>query len=362
MDGNHNYNPNPAPINNRRGDIVRRLAALVIVLAVVAALVYIFVRLDNSGAGAPETPIAPVPEVVIEETAPETIVEEAVVEEPAPETAVEETIVEEPAPETAVEETIVEETPEKGGAAPESSPEVRKLYLAAADELASFRYLEARNTARKALALCGADDPSQQSLTDILGKANIAMALGKGRTPEKLVHTIVSGDSVGALARQNHTTIEAITILNDLKDPHRIMIGYKLSIYPGPWEIKVDLDHTRLNLYNRGELFKVYSIGVGREARTPTGTFRIADRVPNPSWTKGNREIPFGDPENVLGTRWMPLTATGDTPAVEGIGLHGTWNDASISQAVSNGCIRMHNSDIEELFNLVPVGTPATIR
>ena len=71
--------------------------------------------------------------------------------------------------------------------------------------------------------------------------------------------------------------------------------------------------------------------------------------------------VPFGDKENILGTRWMSLTATGETPPARGYGIHGTWEPATLGKQSSAGCIRMRNSDVEELFMLVPEGTPVTI-
>jgi lipoprotein-anchoring transpeptidase ErfK/SrfK len=44
-----------------------------------------------------------------------------------------------------------------------------------------------------------------------------------------------------------------------------------------------------------------------------------------------------------------------------GVGIHGTNNDASIGYSVSHGCIRMHVSDAEWLFNHVAIGTPVFI-
>jgi lipoprotein-anchoring transpeptidase ErfK/SrfK len=41
-------------------------------------------------------------------------------------------------------------------------------------------------------------------------------------------------------------------------------------------------------------------------------------------------------------------------------GVFGTNNPSSIGKAVSNGCVRMYNKDVIELYNLVPVG--ATVR
>ena len=71
--------------------------------------------------------------------------------------------------------------------------------------------------------------------------------------------------------------------------------------------------------------------------------------------------VPFGDKENILGTRWMALAATGDTPPAKGYGIHGTWDESSLGQQSSAGCIRMANRDVEELFVYIPVGAKAAL-
>lgn len=55
----------------------------------------------------------------------------------------------------------------------------------------------------------------------------------------------------------------------------------------------------------------------------------------------------------VLGTRRLKL---GD-----GYGLHGTNQPETIGRAVSHGCVRLRNEDIEKLYDMVPVGTPVFI-
>ena len=57
--------------------------------------------------------------------------------------------------------------------------------------------------------------------------------------------------------------------------------------------------------------------------------------------------------KGVLGTRRLLL---GD-----GYALHGTNNPSSIGQAVSHGCVRLRNEDIEKLYEMVDVGTPVYI-
>jgi L,D-transpeptidase YbiS len=41
--------------------------------------------------------------------------------------------------------------------------------------------------------------------------------------------------------------------------------------------------------------------------------------------------------------------------------IHGTNNDISLGRPASHGCVRMRNSEVIELFDLVPVGTPVGI-
>ncbi|MDA0991414.1 MAG: L,D-transpeptidase, partial [Verrucomicrobia bacterium] len=117
-----------------------------------------------------------------------------------------------------------------------------------------------------------------------------------------------------------------------------------------------------LVVYLDGKFFKRYGVGTGKYGKTPLGEFEIYDKITEPVWWRPDgKEIPFGDPLNILGTRWMAIRATGDTPQVRGYGIHGTWDDSSIGKAESAGCIRMRNSEVEELFDLLPYLTPVRI-
>jgi lipoprotein-anchoring transpeptidase ErfK/SrfK len=71
-------------------------------------------------------------------------------------------------------------------------------------------------------------------------------------------------------------------------------------------------------------------------------------------WYKQGAVVPPDSPENVLGTRWLGF----DKP---GYGIHGTVDAAPIAKQQSAGCVRMVNSDVEELFTVVPIGTEVTI-
>ena len=107
--------------------------------------------------------------------------------------------------------------------------------------------------------------------------------------------------------------------------------------------IVVNIRNYSLTLYRNGAIYKTYPIAVGKAATpTPRGTFHIKNKALNPGG-------PFG-------ARWMGLSATSGC-----YGIHGTNNPSSIGKSISNGCIRMHNKDVIELFNLVPIGTVVKI-
>lgn len=98
-----------------------------------------------------------------------------------------------------------------------------------------------------------------------------------------------------------------------------------------------------------------YPVAVGRPTRpTPTGDFEVSVVVWQPWWYPTGREpVPAG-PENPLGPWWFGLD-------LAGYGIHGNNNEASIGQFISEGCVRMRNSDVSRLAPWVQIGTPVRI-
>lgn len=105
--------------------------------------------------------------------------------------------------------------------------------------------------------------------------------------------------------------------------------------------IDVSASKRQLKLFDGNKLIKTYPIAVGKMLTpTPTGTYTIINKQPNP-----------GGPFGVL---WMGLSAPH-------YGIHGTNNPSSIGKKVSHGCIRMFNHDVLELSSKVRVGTSVYI-
>lgn len=109
--------------------------------------------------------------------------------------------------------------------------------------------------------------------------------------------------------------------------------------------IVIDLSSRTLLFYSGQSLINTFPVAIGKPSTpTPLGNYHVSNKIINPG--------------GGLGSRWMEL----DIPTDGGpYGIHGTNNPASIGQAVSGGCIRMFNQDIEVIFPHVNIGTPVEI-
>ncbi len=105
---------------------------------------------------------------------------------------------------------------------------------------------------------------------------------------------------------------------------------------------------------------RFFPVGLGMNGRTPEGTFEIEEMMPRPDyWPAGGKRVPYGQKGNPLGTRWMGFR---DTPEAQGFGIHGTDDPQSIGKDESQGCVRLRNEEVEQLFTWVSVGTKVEIR
>ncbi len=195
-----------------------------------------------------------------------------------------------------------------------------------------------------------------QEVQDKLGSLNIDLIFSPAQMPQTTFYEIVPGDSLGKLARKYDTTSQLIKRANGLKSDV-IRIGEKLRIWTAPFNILINKSQNVLFLKSGEEVLKIYHVSTGKDNITPVGAFKIAAKIEKPVWFKnGGPPIPSESPENELGSRWMGF----DTDPHYGI--HGTLHPETIGRQVTEGCVRLKNEDIEELFDIIPVGTKVVIQ
>ncbi len=107
-----------------------------------------------------------------------------------------------------------------------------------------------------------------------------------------------------------------------------------------------------------------YGIGVGRDGFQWAGLQKVSRKAEWPDWTPPPEMIqrqPYlprwmaGGPGNPMGAAALYLGSTVYR-------IHGTNMPDTIGMAVSSGCFRLINPDVQDLFNRVPVGTKVVIR
>lgn len=241
-------------------------------------------------------------------------------------------------------------------------PELRHLMDGAeavfrADDLPSARrrYLEILDRPNLGLAAAFVEQR--------LGEIGMQLILTPRPMPEKIEHIVKTGESADKIAKLYNVTRELLMKGNDIRRPDRLQPGQHLLVLNKPvFSIEVNRSINALRLFLNNKLLKRYAISTGRRNETPKGSYVIRNRQERPTWWRADgRMIPYGHRENILGTRWVSLQATGTTAVVKGYGICGGWNEADMGNATTAGCIRMRNADIEELCLIVPEGTPVRV-
>lgn len=235
--------------------------------------------------------------------------------------------------------------------------------------LAECRKLEANgqleDTREKYLTLLSRTGGNiRPQIEHAIGRLSIELFTTPRPMKGKIEYIVKSGDSLSKIAANHNCPILLIQKANNISDPAKIRIGTRL-IFPNKpsFSLVVSKSENTLAILLDGQLFKKYSVGTGIHSKTPIGTFQISDKIANPAWWPGDGRavIPYGSKENILGTHWLALEATDETPRLSGYGIHGTWEESSIGRQSSAGCIRMRNTDVGELYMLLPRNTPVSI-
>lgn len=131
----------------------------------------------------------------------------------------------------------------------------------------------------------------------------------------------------------------------------RFLIAGLTLLFASPAAAKIDIlvSHPKLEaqVYQDGELIKTYPVAMGKPGTyVPYGAHYIRQIDMNPSWrgTRGQGFVPSG-PRSPLGRVRMRFDGY--------YALHGTIEPNSIGNYASLGCIRLHNSDVTELAEII---------
>lgn len=193
---------------------------------------------------------------------------------------------------------------------------------------------------------------------------NQELLFSRKQTPDAVEHVVQPGENLTVIGKKYHVEPLALLRINGLKNAN-LYPSDKLKIPKGTFRVDVSKSRRRLTLLYNDTVARQYDVAIGREGfDTPVGEFVVAAKETSPTWTMTTEDgrrvvVAYGQPGHMLGTRWI-----GFEQPHRDIGIHGTpkEEESKIGGAVSKGCVRMRNTDVEELYDLIPRGTKVTIR
>jgi lipoprotein-anchoring transpeptidase ErfK/SrfK len=174
--------------------------------------------------------------------------------------------------------------------------------------------------------------------------------------PCVVAYVVQPGETLAKIAKEYALTSDILARINELPNKNVIREGQRLKVLRGPFTAIVHSGTFDMEVYLGTIMVKHFRVGLGTDGSTPTGKWKVQNKLKNPTYypPRGGAILAADDPKNPLGERWIGLTGVeGDAVGQQRYGIHGTIEPESIGKYMSLGCVRLLNSDVELLFEML---------
>jgi murein L,D-transpeptidase YafK len=156
-----------------------------------------------------------------------------------------------------------------------------------------------------------------------------------------------------------------------------LLIGALLSMHEdSPYKVVIDKSEYTMDVYDQDGWLATYPVVFGNKNQgdkkmegdrlTPNGSFRITFKKPHKEW---GYFLLLDYPNDESYQRFKKRKLTGQIPKSakigNGIGIHGTRanEEYAVDKFINwtNGCVSVKYSDIQELYEMLPLGTTVEI-
>lgn len=182
------------------------------------------------------------------------------------------------------------------------------------------------------------------------------------KDPLSETYLVKRGETLEAIASRYKVPWEFLKQINNIGDPRTLQAGATIKVIKGPFHAKVYRSTFTMDVYLQNTYVRSYSVGLGKTGReTPTGLWRVrpGGKAYATSWRDPDSGIVYQpeDPDYPLGSRWIALDGlSGEAKGRDGFGIHGTKEPDQIGTAGSRGCIRLHNGEVIQVYNMLVEG------
>jgi len=245
-----------------------------------------------------------------------------------------------------------------------AGPRVLALLKDAEQCISEGKIVAARNTLNDVLNMAMEDSLRQQVKQQMQTIANDWLFSKAVQFGDDLCsnYKVESGDMLSGIAARHKVPYKFLMKINNIQSEKSLRAGQIIKVVNGPFHAVAYLSSFTMDLYLQNVYVKSYKIGIGKPGKeTPAGLWRakLGGKLIKPVWTdpETGRTYKSDDPDYPLGSGWIALEGLDSrTQHITGIAIHGTKDEATIGTKSSQGCIRLFNGEIIELYDMFEQG------
>lgn len=167
-------------------------------------------------------------------------------------------------------------------------------------------------------------------------------------------YIVQAGESLPQIADRYDVPWQLLAKINGIPDPERISPGMELKVVPGPFEAVIHLGDRTLTLMLDGMYAGRFPIGVGNDVPNLEGSYKVHEKLINPTYYGPDGVLEPEDPRNPLGKRWIGLGGR--------IGIHGTNDPGNFDDLRAKGTIFLSDRDVEDVYDILSIGSRVLIQ
>jgi LysM repeat protein len=169
-------------------------------------------------------------------------------------------------------------------------------------------------------------------------------------------YIVKPGETLEQIAEAHRVDWKLLAKINGILDPKDLRPGETLKVVRGPFRADITLSSYELALFlPDGRYAGQFPIGVGREVPPAVGEYQVSNKLENPTYYGPNdRVVEGGAADNPLGKRLIHVG--------EEFAIHGTIDPQSIRTTCDEGCLRLLEKDVDDVYDILSIGSKVVIR